>query len=60
MKKNMIKQGLLDKYGKPNEKTPSDWLTSYVDYNTSVKKEPESEPSLNPTKKVSTKSNIYK
>jgi len=28
----MIKQGLLDKYGKPNEQTPSSWLTSYVDY----------------------------
>jgi len=23
----MIKQGLLDKHGKPNEKTPSDYLT---------------------------------
>lgn len=39
MKKNMIKEGLLDKYGKPNEKTPSDWLTSYVDYNAPVKQE---------------------
>jgi H/ACA ribonucleoprotein complex subunit 4 len=28
IKKNMIKQGLLDKYGKPNEKTPVDYLTS--------------------------------
>lgn len=32
MKKTMIKQGLLDQRGKPNENTPSDWLTSYVDY----------------------------
>ena len=24
MKKNMIKQGLLDQYGKPNDKTPKD------------------------------------
>ena len=24
-KKQMIKQGLLDKHGKPNEKTPGDW-----------------------------------
>jgi len=32
MKKNMIKQGLLDKHGKPNENTPRDWK-SYVDYN---------------------------
>nr|CAG4651883.1 EOG090X07JL [Triops cancriformis] len=30
-KKDMVKQGLLDKYGKPNEKTPKDWLSSYVD-----------------------------
>ena len=27
----MVKQGLLDKYGKPNDQTPKDWLTSYVD-----------------------------
>merc|ERR1712200_100778 len=33
MKKNMIKQGLLDKHGKPNENTPRDWKSSYVDYN---------------------------
>ena len=31
LKKGMIKEGLLDKYGKPNDKTPADWLTSYVD-----------------------------
>ena len=31
VKKSMVKQGLLDQYGKPNEKTPKDWLTSYVD-----------------------------
>merc|ERR1712242_478895 len=34
MKKNMIKQGLLDEYGKPNENTPKNWSSSYVDYNT--------------------------
>jgi len=33
VKKDMIKQGLLDKYGKPNENTPSNWRSSYVDYN---------------------------
>ncbi|KAJ4442134.1 H/ACA ribonucleoprotein complex subunit 4, partial [Periplaneta americana] len=32
MKKTMIKEGLLDKYGKPNDKTPTEWLTSYVDF----------------------------
>lgn len=29
MKKKMIKDGLLDKYGKPNDKTPSDWLSGF-------------------------------
>lgn len=28
MKKRMIKDGLLDKYGKPNDKTPADWVSS--------------------------------
>ncbi|KAJ8865691.1 hypothetical protein PR048_033211 [Dryococelus australis] len=32
VKKSMIKQGLLDKYGKPNENTPKDWIHSYTDY----------------------------
>jgi len=47
MRKNMIKQGLLDKHGKPNENTPSNWRSSYVDYSakkdsngTVVKEEP--------------------
>lgn len=38
VKKDMIKKGLLDKYGKPNENTPGDWKNSYVDYN--IKTEP--------------------
>merc|ERR1712203_1145264 len=33
VKKEMIKQGLLDKFGKPNENPPKDWSSSYVDYN---------------------------
>lgn len=33
IKKGMIKEGLLDKYGKPNENTPKGWQSSYVDYN---------------------------
>ncbi|KAB7494836.1 H/ACA ribonucleoprotein complex subunit 4, partial [Armadillidium nasatum] len=33
LKKRMVKDGLLDKYGKPNEKTPTTWLHNYVDYN---------------------------
>ena len=32
-KKKMVKNGQLDKYGKPNEKTPEEWKKSYVDYN---------------------------
>ncbi|EPZ31473.1 H/ACA ribonucleoprotein complex subunit 4 [Rozella allomycis CSF55] len=32
LKKSMIKDGKLDKYGRPNEKTPADWKKSYVDY----------------------------
>lgn len=32
VKKRMIIEGKLDKYGKPNENTPSDWLTNYTDY----------------------------
>ncbi|KAF6040692.1 DKC1 [Bugula neritina] len=32
LKKKMISQGLLDKYGKVNEKTPKDWVKSYIDF----------------------------
>ena len=32
IKKKMIKEGLLDKYGKVNEKTPKEWVNSYIDY----------------------------
>ncbi|XP_066948073.1 H/ACA ribonucleoprotein complex subunit DKC1 isoform X1 [Macrobrachium rosenbergii] len=32
LKKAMIKEGLLDQHGKPNEKTPDKWLAEYVDY----------------------------
>jgi len=28
----MIKDGLLDKYGKPTDKTPKDWKKDYIDY----------------------------
>jgi len=30
-KKQLKEQGLLDKYGRPNEKTPADWLKSEVE-----------------------------
>ncbi|OAD52068.1 H/ACA ribonucleoprotein complex subunit 4, partial [Eufriesea mexicana] len=35
IKKRMIIEGKLDKYGKPNENTPADWLANYTDYSTS-------------------------
>lgn len=28
----MIQKGLLDKHGKPNDSTPSNWKNDYVDY----------------------------
>lgn len=31
LKKKMIADQQLDKYGKPNEKTPKDWVASYVE-----------------------------
>ena len=37
-KKTMIKEGKLDKHGKPNENTPTNWKQGYVDFN--VKTEP--------------------
>ncbi|XP_069698504.1 H/ACA ribonucleoprotein complex subunit 4 [Periplaneta americana] len=40
MKKTMIKEGLLDKYGKPNDKTPTEWLTSYVDFRSQQSQDP--------------------
>ncbi|KFO32849.1 H/ACA ribonucleoprotein complex subunit 4 [Fukomys damarensis] len=38
-KKLMIKQGLLDKHGKPTDNTPTNWKQDYVDYSDSSKKE---------------------
>ncbi|KAJ8672802.1 hypothetical protein QAD02_004062 [Eretmocerus hayati] len=32
LKKRLIVEGKLDKHGKPNENTPTDWLSSYTDY----------------------------
>merc|ERR1712029_843575 len=40
-KKTMIKEGKLDKHGKPNENTPANWKQGYIDYN--VKTEPSGE-----------------
>jgi len=38
IKKEMIKAGQLDKYGKPNENTPKNWTSSYVDFNMKTEK----------------------
>lgn len=38
-KRLMIKQGLLDKHGKPTESTPVAWTQEYVDYSDSAKTE---------------------
>lgn len=32
-KKKLIKEGKLDKFGRPNEATPEGWKKNYVDYN---------------------------
>lgn len=31
-KKTLIAAGKLDKFGRPNENTPKEWLTGFVDY----------------------------
>ncbi|XP_076654113.1 dyskerin pseudouridine synthase 1 Nop60B [Halictus rubicundus] len=38
VKKRMIVEGKLDKYGKPNENTPADWLSNYTDFSTNAVK----------------------
>uniref|UniRef100_A0A2P2I1D7 H/ACA ribonucleoprotein complex subunit 4-like n=1 Tax=Hirondellea gigas TaxID=1518452 RepID=A0A2P2I1D7_9CRUS len=42
LKKRMVKDGLLDARGRPNEKTPENWLQGYQDYN--AKTEPKDGP----------------
>merc|ERR1711997_212203 len=37
-KKQMIKDGILGKFGKPNEKTPTNWNPAIEDYNVKVEK----------------------
>lgn len=41
-KKALIAAGKLDKYGRPNENTPAEWLTGFVDYNAKQSAEDES------------------
>mmetsp|Transcript_6582 Transcript_6582/g.16563 ORF Transcript_6582/g.16563 Transcript_6582/m.16563 type:complete len:471 (+) Transcript_6582:209-1621(+) len=44
-KKQMIVDGKLDKYGRPNEKTPTDWKTSYKTIEPEAKKKAKKEES---------------
>jgi len=48
LKKLLIKEGKLDKYGRPNENTPSEWKSNYIDYNV-----PKNEPLPPPVKAAS-------
>ncbi|CAN1256357.1 H/ACA ribonucleoprotein complex subunit 4 [Linum perenne] len=41
MKKKLISEGKLDKHGKPNEKTPQEWVEEEVDTTTEKKKKKE-------------------
>lgn len=52
-KKTLIKEGALDKYGKPNENTPAKWLQNYVDYSAIKKEEPDATPEPPQQRKVS-------
>jgi H/ACA ribonucleoprotein complex subunit 4 len=42
-KKAMVKDGLLDKYGKPTDKTPKDWSKSYEDFSANGSAAPKKE-----------------
>ena len=49
-KKQMIKDGKLDKFGKPNEQTPKEYTASYTDYNSTSPIEPVKEDKMEVTK----------
>ncbi|XP_045429460.1 H/ACA ribonucleoprotein complex subunit DKC1 isoform X1 [Pipistrellus kuhlii] len=50
-KKQMIKQGLLDKHGKATASTPAAWTQEYVDYSDAVKTEAVATPIKAPIKR---------
>ncbi|EGC34227.1 hypothetical protein DICPUDRAFT_35400, partial [Dictyostelium purpureum] len=54
VKKEMIKDGKLDKYGKPNEKTPSDWTNTYTYYTGVAAQEGTEEMKVDTPKKATT------
>lgn len=42
-KKTLIAAGKLDKFGRPNENTPKEWLTGFVDYRGPPGKRPDTQ-----------------
>lgn len=62
-KKSLVAAGKLDKYGRPNENTPAEWLTGYVDYSAisngaGVKTEPNDSGDIKKADKVSESAHI--
>ncbi|ROJ62484.1 H/ACA ribonucleoprotein complex subunit 4 [Anabarilius grahami] len=50
-KKMLIQKGLLDKRGKPNGSTPTDWKEGYVDFSTPKVKKSEEAAQIGPKRK---------
>lgn len=50
-KKKMVAAGKLDKYGKPNESTPSDWKQNYTDFSAIKETYVSSDPDFLPSSK---------
>lgn len=46
-KKALVSAGQLDKFGRPNENTPKEFLTSYVDYSAKGSGKPSAAPAAN-------------
>jgi len=54
VKKQMITQGKLDKYGRPNENTPANWLKEYVDYSANGDQASENQGEETPMESIAT------
>ena len=48
LKKKLMKEGLLDEKGKPNDKTPSDWHSRYKEFTHYGPKSSNGQPSSTP------------
>lgn len=48
-KKSLVAAGKLDKFGRPNENTPKEWLTGFVDYRAAPQKNGGTEIKSEPT-----------